>query len=144
MSDSLGFRANLERRSGPAIYEPNVSAASGRAARGSVVNRTHRVVRHRAALMRERRNYLRSLMLPLAICSALLVLTIFAVWSGLYQYQASDAVGAVQADVAALASSDMMDHMMVLLLWFVPVSLTVLAIVWFRRMRNGADYRVTR
>lgn len=144
MNDSLERQADFERGSSAGVLAPNVLAGSVRGARGSVVNRTHRVVRHRAALMQERRSYLRSLMLPLAICSALLVLTIFAVWSGLYQYQASDAVGAVQADVVALASSDMMDHMMVLLLWFVPVSLTVLAIVWFRRMRNGADYRMTR
>lgn len=53
-------------------------------ARASVVNRTHRVVRERATVMQERRSHARSLMVPLAICSALLILLVVVVWSGLY------------------------------------------------------------
>lgn len=105
--------------------------------RGGVVNRTHRVVRQRAKVMQERRSYVRSLMVPLIICSAFLSLGVFAVWSGLYQYQASEAAEAVQADVAALATVDANNHLLVLLLWFVPVSLAVLAAVLLRRRRNG-------
>jgi hypothetical protein len=107
------------------------------AARGGVVNRTHRVVRERAKVMKEKRNRDRSLMLPLVICSVLLILSAFAVWSGLYQYQAAEAAEAVQADVTALADAN--NHFLVVLLWFVPVSIALMTTVWVRRSRNNAD-----
>ena len=105
-------------------------------ARSGVVNRTHRVVRERAKVMQQRRNRDRSLMLPLIVCSALLILSALAVWTGLYQYTA---VEAVESDVAALAAADANNHFLVVLLWFVPVSVAVLATVWVRRSRNNAD-----
>jgi hypothetical protein len=105
-------------------------------ARACVVNRTHRVVRERATVMQARRSYARSLMVPLAICSVLLILTCFAIWTGLYQYQAAEAA---QTDVAALATADTTNHFVVVLLWFVPVTLAVLAAVWYLRRRNGGD-----
>src|ERR1039457_4424645 len=114
------------------------------AARGGVVNRTHRVVRQRAKVMQARRSHVRSLMVPLIVCSALLILSIVAVWSGLYQYQAAEAAEAVQADVAALANNDANNEFLVMLLWFVPVSLAVLATVWFRRAHNGAEREIVR
>jgi len=130
--------------------EPNDSAMFARsamggmpaAARAGVVNRTHRVVRHRATAMQARRSRVRSLMVPLAVCSVLLILTCLAVWTGLYQYQATEAAEAVQADVALLATADATDHFLVVLLWFVPVSL--LAAVLSRRSRNGADSETIR
>ena len=106
------------------------------AARGGVVNRTHRVVRERAKVMQEKRNRDRSLMLPLVICSVLLILSAFAVWSGLYQYQAAEAV---QADVAALTATETANHFLLVMLWFVPVSIALMATVWVRRSRNNAD-----
>ena len=104
-------------------------------AHAGVVNRTHRVVRHRARILQERRSYVRSLLIPMLVCSALLVLTVFAVWSGLYQYQgqASEAAEAVSDAV-----SDASDHFLVMLLWFVPVSLAMLSVLWVRRSRTGA------
>ena len=114
------------------------------AARGGVVNRTHRVVRQRAKVMQARRSHVRSLMVPLIVCSALLILSIVAVWSGLYQYQAAEAAEAVQADVAALANNDANNEFLVMLLWFVPVSLAVLAAVWFRRFRAAPDQEAVR
>jgi H+/Cl- antiporter ClcA len=115
------------------------------AARGGVVNRTHRVVRQRAKVMQARRSHVRSLMVPLIICSALLILSIFAVWSGLYQYQATEAAEAVQADVAALGTNnDANNQFLVVLLWFVPVSLALLAAVWFRRFRTSVDHEAVR
>ena len=80
-----------------------VTAVSGvdTVARAGVVNRTHRVVRERAKVMQARRSHMRSLMVPLILCSVLLILTVVAVWSGLYQYQATEAAETVQADVAA-------------------------------------------
>ncbi|MGA1983369.1 MAG: hypothetical protein ABSG84_12995 [Acidobacteriaceae bacterium] len=110
-------------------------------ARAGVVNRTHRVVRERAAVMQARRSYVRSLMVPLAICSVLLLLVCFAVWSGLYQYQATEAAEAVQADVAAL---DANNHLLVALLWFVPVTLALLAALLLRFRRSGSDRRTAR
>ncbi len=94
--------------------------------------------------MQERRSHVRSLMVPLIVCSALLILTCLAVWTGLYQYQAAEAAEAVQADVAALAANDANNQFLVVLLWFVPVSIALLATVWFRRARNDADREIAR
>ena len=104
-------------------------------AHSGVVNRTHRVVRERAKVMQQKRNRERSLMVPLIICSVLLTLSVLAVWTGMYQYQA---VEAVEADVTSLATTDN-NHFLVVLLWFVPVSVAVLTTVWVRRSRNNAD-----
>jgi hypothetical protein len=113
-------------------------------ARAGVVNRTHRVVRQRAKVMQQRRSRARSLVLPLILCSVLLILTCLAVWTGLDQYQATEAAEAVQADVSALAAMDTGNHFLVVLLWFVPVSMAVFAIVWYRRSREGAGSEVSR
>lgn len=102
--------------------------------RGPVVSRTHRVVRERARAMEERRSRTRSLFFPLVLCSVLLALTGFALWTGLYQYQA---VESVSADVAAL--TDTSNHIVVVILWFVPASLAVLFTLWMRRSRGRED-----
>lgn len=102
-------------------------------AKGPVVNRTHRVVRERAKAMQERRSRARSLMAPLIICSVLLILSIFAVWTGMYQYQT------VEADVSALSAVDLSDHALVALMWFVPVSLALFAALMVRRSRQNRN-----
>ena len=138
------FDARLDSPIGRLDSSIDGSAISVRAALGSVntvaragvVNRTHRVVRQRARVMQARRSYVRSLMVPLILCSALLTLTIAAVWTGLYQYQ-GEAAEVVQADVAALTDAN--NHFLVVMLWFVPVTLAVLGAVWFRRTRNSSD-----
>lgn len=109
-------------------------------ARSAVVNRTHRVVRERATALKMQRSHARSLMVPLAICSAFLVLAVFALWSGLYQYQTAEAAQAVPSDVATLAAADANNQFMVVLLWCVPASLALLAAVLYRRRRNGSDH----
>ena len=114
------------------------------ATRAGVVNRTHRVVRQRAKVMQARRSQVRSLMLPLIVCSVMLILTGLAVWTGLYQYQAAEAAEAVQADVAALASNDTNNQFLVVLLWFVPVSIAVLGAIWFRRTHPGTEREIVR
>jgi hypothetical protein len=108
-------------------------------ARANVVNRTHRVVRQRAKLMQARRSRVRGLMVPMIICSALLLLIAFAVWSGLYQNPAN-AAELVQTDVAgpAAATLDANNHSVVALLWFVPACLAVPAMVLYRRRRESA------
>jgi hypothetical protein len=93
-----------------------------------MVNRTHRVVRERAQLMKARRSRVRSLWIPMIVCSALLMILCSAVWSVLDQYE-----------LAPTGVPDSGDQMMVLLLWFFPVSAAVLAMVWFRRTRDQVE-----
>jgi hypothetical protein len=107
-------------------------------ARAGVINRTHRVVRERAKAMQEKRDRERSLMAPLILCSVLLTMVALAVWTGLYQYEAAEAVEAMQSDVTALATTDN-NHFLVVLLWFVPASVALLATIWVRRSRNNVD-----
>jgi hypothetical protein len=105
------------------------------AASSSVVNRTHRVVRQRAQVLQARRSHVRSLMVPLVLCSALLILTVAAVWTGLYEYQgAADALQDVSSTLAAATD----DEFMVVLFWFVPVTLAVLGTLWVTRSRATA------
>src|SRR5438309_11222537 len=105
-------------------------------ARGALVNRTHRVVRERARVIQERRSRVRSLMAPLVICAVLLILSVLAVWTGLYQYQA---VEAMQADLESISGADLRDHTLVALLWFVPVSLALLSTLWVLRARKNSE-----
>ena len=95
------------------------------AARSSIVNRTHRVVRERATTMAEQRNRRRSLWVPMAVCSALVLMICTAVWSVLDEY-----------DAVPTGVPDSSDQFLVLALWFFPVSMALLAMVWFRRTRN--------
>lgn len=125
----------------PAIFARAALRSVDMGARAGVVNRTHRVVRQRAKVMQARRSYVRSLMVPLVISSVLLLLGCFAVWSGLYQFDASEAAEMVQADVAAL---DANNHLVVALLWFVPVTLALLGALLFRFRRSGSDRRTVR
>jgi protein-S-isoprenylcysteine O-methyltransferase Ste14 len=96
------------------------------AARASLVNRTHRVVRERAQQMSSRRDHIRSLMVPLAVCAAMVVILVTAVWTLLDEYELTP-TGIV----------DSSDQYIVLLLWFLPVSAILLGMVWFTRMRGG-------
>jgi hypothetical protein len=94
-------------------------------ARASVVNRTHRVVRERAKTIAARRSRIRSLWIPLAICSSLLVIICTAVWSALDAY-----------DVTPTGVPDASNQFLVLCLWFFPVSMALFAVVLFRRARK--------
>jgi hypothetical protein len=132
-----GTAGSKIKRNNAAVYARSAMRETDAGAPSLVVNRTHRVVRERARVMQEQRNRTRSLMLPLAICGSLLLLTCLAVWTGLYQYEVAEAAEAVQADVTALADSN--NHMLVVLLWFVPVSIALLAAVWLRRSHNNSN-----
>jgi protein-S-isoprenylcysteine O-methyltransferase Ste14 len=94
-------------------------------ARASVVNRTHRVVRERAKTMAARRSRVRSLWIPLAVCSSLLVILCTGVWSALEAY-----------DATPNGVPDASNQFLVLCLWFLPVSLALLAVVLFHRARK--------
>ena len=102
-------------------------------AKASMVNRTHRVVRDRARAMQANRKKIRGLMLPLLVCSTLMILLFSAFWMVLEQYELIASDTPVQSH-----------HLFLLLLWFVPVSGALLALVWFRRSRNPTDAEAIR
>jgi hypothetical protein len=91
----------------------------------SVVNRTHRVVRERAKTIAARRSRIRSLWIPVAVCSSLLLIICTAVWSALDAY-----------DVTPTGVPDASNQFLVLCCWFFPVSMALLAVVLFRRARK--------
>ena len=90
-----------------------------------MVNRTHRVVRERAKSMAARRSRFRSLWIPLAVCSSLLIIICTAVWTALDAY-----------DVTPSGVPDASNQFLVLCLWFLPVSMALLAVVLFQRARK--------
>ena len=110
---------------------PGLEIASGASA--SLVNRTHRVVRERARNLQARRSVMRGLFLPMLLSSALMLMLLFAVWSVLGQY---DLVSA-ELPVAS-------NHFAVLLLWFLPVSAALVAMIWYRRGQSQTDGETTR
>lgn len=97
----------------------------GVGARTSLVNRTHRVVRERARQISIRREKIRSLWVPLTVCAAMVVILVTAVWSLLDEYE-----------LTPTGMPDASDQYMVLLLWFLPASAALLAMVWFRRVHS--------
>ncbi|MEO6815336.1 MAG: hypothetical protein ABI177_01440 [Edaphobacter sp.] len=98
------------------------------AAKASMVNRTHRVVRERAKMLQARRSRIRSLWIPLAVSSMFLVLICTAVWTVLDGYE-----------LIPIGVPDSSDQFLVLALWFFPVSMALLVTIWFRRMRKRSD-----
>jgi hypothetical protein len=102
-------------------------ARSSAGARAVVVNRTHRVVREQALNLQEQRQKSRSLWVPLAIFSVLMIMICYAIWGMLDGY-----------DVTPTGIPDASDQMMILLLWSVPVTAVVLGLVWLRRGRGRA------
>jgi len=105
-----------------AIRHIDAAAASAR------VNRTHRIVRERAKTIQARRSQVRSLYLPLGIFSALLLGICAAVWIVLDEY-----------DLEPIGMPVASYQMLILLLWSVPVSAALMAVVWFRKSRLTAD-----
>jgi hypothetical protein len=97
-------------------------------AQASRVNRTHRVVRERAKLIQARRNRVRSLWIPMIVCSALMVIFCSAIWNVLDEYE-----------LVPIGIPDSRYQIFVLLLWFFPVSATLLGMVWFRRSRSHVE-----
>ena len=105
---------------------PIASGEDKGSARAAVVNRTHRVVRDEALRMREQRSRRRSLLAPLLICSALLLLICYAVWALMAGY-----------DLTPTGVPDASDQMLLLLVWSLPVTMVVLGLIWLRRRRGG-------
>ncbi len=104
-------------------------------ARAAIVNRTHRVVRERAAAMQARKRISRDLILPFLICSVVLVLMAGALWSlmdegGLTGWEN------LWKHVMEFGS-DAGSTMSLLLVWFLPLSVITAAIVLLRRNRSS-------
>ena len=114
----------------PNEEEPGVSqvlrgSARMDGARAGVVNRTHRVVREQALKQQEQKRKSRSLWVPLGIFSVLMLVICYAIWGVLDGYE-----------LTPIGIPDASDQMMVLLLWSLPVTAVVLALVWFKRGRE--------
>ena len=98
-------------------------------ARASVVNRVHRIVREQALDIREQQERKRSLWIPLAIFSVLLPLICYAVWAMMDGY-----------DLTPNGIPDASDQIVVMLMWFIPVTAIVIGSVFLRRSRmNGQE-----
>jgi hypothetical protein len=127
-SESKEFDREFAANSAPYVTSifrtAETSESSGGNARASRVNRTHRVVQERAKTIAARRSKIRSLWLPLVIFSTLLVGICIAVWVVLDEYE-----------LAAAGTQVSSYQWLVPLFWSVPVSASLLAIVWFRQTR---------
>ena len=99
-------------------------------ARAAVVNRTHRVVREKALVMRAEQELKRSLWVPLTIFSVLLPVICYAAWAMLDGY-----------DLTPNGVPDASDQLAVMMMWFIPVTALVLGSVWLRRSRMNEVQR---
>lgn len=123
----LGLDMDSHMPARAALPEMNTSA------RASMVNRTHRVVRERAKMLESRRSHLRSLWIPMAVCSAFLLMICYAVWTLLAGYE-----------LIPTGVPDSSNQFLVLFLWFFPVSMALLVMVWLRRTRKHRDGEAAR
>jgi hypothetical protein len=97
-------------------------------ARASVVNRTHRVVREQALAMREQRSRSRSLWLPIAICSPLLLLVCYAIYDSLET-----------GEFSPTGVADGSGQLFLLMIWLLPVTAFLVGLVLFRLGRNRSQ-----
>lgn len=122
-------RDELDRRLALSVEEGSRAASRMPvAASAQSVNRTHRLVRERARTLQARRSLMRSLWLPLTVCSGLVILLCAAVWTVLDQY-----------DLEPNGMPDPSQQMIVLIMWCLPLSAIVLAVVWFRRTGSRSE-----
>ena len=110
-------------------------------ARAAIVNRTHRVVRERADQMNAQKKSRRELILPLLICSAVLLLVCYAAWVVV----SGTAFGAVGSEIEHKAGKlltgqtiDTGSPAILLLLWFLPITVATIAALYLRRLRQGS------
>lgn len=94
----------------------------------SLVNRTHRVVREQARVQSDRRTKVKSLWVPLGLCCAFLIVLSIAAWKIL-----------AQNDLSSTGIPDASAQMLILLLWFLPISGALFAAVWFRKAQTSSE-----
>lgn len=104
-------------------------------ARAAVVNRTHRIVRARAQAIQQRKRTVRDLIVPVAICSALLLFIATAVWSLGDEYLL-EIEGGLWHRILELGA-DTGNTISIVLVWFLPISVISAAFVLLRRSRNS-------
>lgn len=125
------------------LHDPKPAPpAISTAARAAIVNRTHRVVRERAMEMRQRNKSRRELVLPLLICSAVLLLVCYAGWV----VASGTGFGVVGSELEEQAgklftgqTTDTGSPLFLLLLWFLPITVATVAAVYLRRKRSSRD-----
>ncbi|WP_263371769.1 hypothetical protein [Granulicella cerasi] len=100
----------------------------------NIVNRTHRVVRAEATRMREQRSRTRSLWVPFAVVSPIVVFICYSMWNYAMSLEATGV-----APVAELMPDANYQFCMVLV-WSLPVTVGLLALVWKLRSK-AADGR---
>lgn len=93
-------------------------------ARAAVVNRTHRVVREQALARKEHKKRTRSLWLPIAICSPLLLIVCYGI------YEAFET-----GEYSPTGVADGSGQLLLLMVWLLPITVFLIGITWFRRMR---------
>ncbi len=125
------MNGELQRKLDLPLDEALAQAATahpGAAASAEVVKRTHRIVHARAKAMKARRSLVRSLWLPLALFSGFLIVICTALWAVLEEY-----------DFVPTGIVDSSQQMFVLMIWCLPLSAVLLALVLFRRFKaeNG-------
>jgi hypothetical protein len=122
--------------------EPQVGRRSFDA-RAAVVRRTHRIVRERAAAIQARKRTVRDLVVPFAICSALLLVIATAVWT-----VADEGLGGWEDGIwkrVLQLGSESGSSISLLLIWFLPLSVITAAVVLIRRSRaSNANRQETR
>jgi hypothetical protein len=126
-----------------ALHETETASSSvSAAARAAIVNRTHRVVRERAMEMQKQKKSRRELVLPLLICSAVLLLLCYA---GSVVASGSAFCGVesqLEHRASRLFSGQTMDTgspAFILLFWFLPITVVTVVAVYLRRNRSSRD-----
>jgi TRAP-type C4-dicarboxylate transport system permease small subunit len=110
------------------------SARLGSVANAAMVNRTHRVVRERARQMADERTRRRSLWIPITICSAFVLVLCSALWRLFDAYDST-----IETQYTGIP--DASHQIFLLLMWFLPLTGALLAVVVFRRNALGRDDR---
>ncbi|MGI4854646.1 MAG: hypothetical protein ACRYF4_11455 [Janthinobacterium lividum] len=102
-------------------------------ARAAVVNRTHRIIRERALALQSRKRTVRDLVVPILICSTLLLFIGTAAWT-LADEGVSGWEGGLWHRFTELGG-DAGSTVSILLVWFLPLSVVTAAAVMLRKTR---------
>ena len=112
------------------------------AARAAIVNRTPRVVRERAMKLQQRKQSRRELVLPLLICSAVLLLVCYAGWVVASGPGFSVVGSEIEHEAGKLVTGQTMDTgspLLLLLLWFLPITVVAVVVIYLHRKRSSRD-----
>jgi uncharacterized membrane protein YdbT with pleckstrin-like domain len=105
-----------------------MGAGINSAASAAMVNRTHRVVQERAKNLQARRSRMRSLWIPLAVSGGMVAAIVMAIWTILEQ-----------DELIPTGLPDANQQLLVLMMWCLPVTVLLLAVVLYRRANAATD-----